>query len=87
MMRANEATDSATQAAARPCVPAPNDPKYSLSHFQDESKETGPSCQRPPPGFGKMQGDAEAVAEAEARMRKELRAFDAKFLGGTSAGK
>lgn len=34
-----------------------------------------------------MQSDAEAVAEAEARMRQELRAFDAKFFGGSSAGK
>lgn len=79
-------TDNATQAAARPCVPVPNDPKYSLCRFIAKSKETL-GCQRPPLGFGKMQRDAEAETEAEARMRKELRAFDAEFFGGSSAGK
>ncbi|KAM0455725.1 hypothetical protein ACHAO4_003799 [Trichoderma viride] len=79
-------TDNATQAAARPYVPVPNDPKYTLCRFIDKSKET-PGCQRPPLGFAKMQSDAEAETEAEARMNKELRAFDAKFLGGSSAGK
>lgn len=34
-----------------------------------------------------MQCDAEAESEAETRMRKELRAFDAQFFGGNSAGK
>ncbi|KAK1254205.1 hypothetical protein MKX08_008200 [Trichoderma sp. CBMAI-0020] len=83
------ATDSATQAAAGPFVPVPSEPKYSLSRFLDENKATVPGFQRPPPGFGKMQSDAEAVAEAEARMRKELRAFDvdAKRFGGSSAAK
>ncbi|PNP40998.1 hypothetical protein TGAMA5MH_06865 [Trichoderma gamsii] len=82
-------SDNATQAAARPRVPVPvpNDPNYSLGRFLDKNKETAPGCQRPGPGFGKMPSDAEAVTEAEARMRKELRTFDAKFFGGSSASK
>ncbi|KAL7892204.1 hypothetical protein HDV63DRAFT_277409 [Trichoderma sp. SZMC 28014] len=81
------ATDNATQATTRPCVPVPSDLKHSISCFLDKSKETAAGGQRPLPGFGKTKSDTEAVAEAEARMRKELRAFDARFSGGSSAGK
>jgi hypothetical protein len=81
------AKDNAAQAAAGPYVPVPEDPKYSLHLFLDQSDETATGGQRPPPGFGKVRSDAEAEAEGKARMQKKLSAFDAKFNGGGRTAK
>ncbi|ETS02234.1 hypothetical protein M419DRAFT_130022 [Trichoderma reesei RUT C-30] len=63
-------------AGSHGAIRIPRDPSYSLNRFLQGSDE------RPPPGLGQAQSEA----EAEQRMQERLRAFGAEFAhGGTSA--